>query len=111
MLDELELLSLIKSLTGSGSYRVRLHAVRHMIEEGFSEENMIEAITGRSRIIEHYPEEERCLILGYFAMTESTRLPLHLICDYSQEGVVDIVTAYIPQKPWWTTPTLRGKMK
>jgi hypothetical protein len=37
-----ELLAKIKALAEARKYRVRLHAVRHMIEEGFSEENIIE---------------------------------------------------------------------
>ena len=87
------------------------HAVRHMIEEGFSEADMIEVVTGRSRILETYPEDHRCLILGYFVLTATTRSPLHLACDYSRDEVVDVVTAYIPQKPWWLTPAMRGKTK
>lgn len=35
--------------------------------------------------------------------------PLHIICNYSKEELLDIVTAYIPQKPWWESPTKRGK--
>ncbi len=44
------LLATIKSLVSANRYRLRLHAVRHMIEEGFDEENVLEAIAGRSRI-------------------------------------------------------------
>lgn len=110
MNNERELLEKIKKLIAERKYRIRIHAVRHMIEEGFSETNVVEAVTGKSKILEHYPDEARCLILGYFSLTEKTRLPLHLVCDYSREGLVDIVTAYIPQKPWWITPTRRGRM-
>jgi len=38
----------IKRLVKAGKYRIRIHAVRHMIEEGFSEANLIEAISGKS---------------------------------------------------------------
>ena len=70
-----------------------------MIEEGFSEQNILEAITGKSRILEHYPDESRCLVSGSFSFGGRTRSPLHVICDYANEGVIDIITAYIPQKP------------
>jgi len=80
-----------------------------MIEEGFGEENMVEVITGRSKILENYPDEYRCLIFGYYQMSEKLRSPLHVVCDYSGAVLVDIVTAYIPQKPWWITPTKRGR--
>ncbi len=105
-----ELLETISRLINARQYRVRLHAVRHMIEEGFSEENLLEAITGQSRILEHYPDEARCLIYGSFSLGAKVRSPLHIICDYAHEATVDIVTAYIPQQPWWSTPTKRGRM-
>lgn len=107
---ERKLLGKIKQLIGGRRYRVRLHAVRHMIEEGFSEQDMLGAIGGeKSRILEDYPDESRCLIFGHFMLGEKVRSPLHIVCDYSQDSVVDIVTAYVPQKPWWMTPTKRGK--
>jgi len=109
MNSEQELLEKIKRLVGEKKYRVRLHTVRHMIEEGFTEENMVEAVTGKSKILENYPDELRCLVLGYFLIGEKVRSPLHIVCDYSKEGLIDIVTAYIPQKPWWITPTKRGR--
>lgn len=65
----------IKELVKGKHYRVKIYAVRHMIEEGFSEKEMIDALLG----------------------------------DYSNKKVIDIVTAYIPQKPWWVTPTQRGR--
>ena len=81
-----------------------------MIEEGFSEENMLEALEGKSKILENYPDEMRCLVSGYFKMSQKVRSPLHIVCDYSNNEIVDIITAYIPQKPWWLTPTQRGRM-
>ena len=45
--------------------RVRqMGPVRHMIEEGFSERDMIGALLGNSRIIEKSDEDKRCLVLG-----------------------------------------------
>ena len=108
-MNERDLLGRIKKLIKARAYRVRIHAVRHMVEEGFKESDMIEAITGKSKIIENYPDESRCLILGYFLISEKVRSPLHLVCDYSKAEVVDLITAYIPQKPWWLTPTTRGR--
>lgn len=60
-----DLLERIAALVRSGRYRLRLHAVRHMIEEGFDEGNIIEALTGHGRkILEEYPDQHRCLVLG-----------------------------------------------
>ena len=107
MMNEDELLSRIKGLLLSTKYRVRIHAVRHMVEDGFTEQDVITAVAGKSRILEDYREESRCLIVGYFHLSEKVRCPLHVVCDYSNAGVLDIVTAYIPDKPWWSTPTKR----
>jgi len=104
-----ELLLTIKRLVNEGYYRIKIHAVRHMIEEGFSEENIIAAILGKSRIIEIYDEDKRCLILGYFLWDDRIKSPIHVVCDYSSKKLIDIVTAYIPQKPWWISPTKRGR--
>lgn len=109
MNHERELLEKIKRLIREKRYRIRMHTIRHMIEDGFGEENIIEAATGRSKILENYPDELRCLILGSFHFSGKIISPLHIICDYSKEDLVDIVTAYIPQKPWWESPTKRGK--
>ncbi len=103
-----ELLSKLRTLLEERKYRIRIHAVRHMTEEGFSEEQLLEALLGRCRILEHYPGESRCLITAYFRLSQKVHCPLHAVCDYSNDDVVDIVTAYIPQKPWWKTPTKRG---
>jgi hypothetical protein len=36
MTNDEELLPKIRSLLSAGKYRIRIHAVRHMIEEGFT---------------------------------------------------------------------------
>lgn len=103
-----ELFEKIRRLVISGKYRIRIHAVCHMIEEGFNEENVKEAIAGKAKIIENYPDDCRCLILGVFYLAKNTTSALHVVCDYSKPDLVDIVTAYIPQKPWWVSPSKRG---
>ncbi len=109
MNDDRKLLEKIKRLISEKRYRIRIHAVRHMIEEGFAEGNIVEAVTGRSKILENYPDELRCLILGYFSVSSKVRSPLHIVCDHAKEELIDIITAYVPQKPWWITPTKRGR--
>jgi hypothetical protein len=104
------LLVRIKKLFKAQRYRIRIHAIRHMIEEGFTEENLVEAVIGKSKIIENYPDDCRCLILGSFPFTRTATSPLHIVCDYSRSDMVDVVTAYIPQRPWWVSPTKRGRL-
>jgi hypothetical protein len=99
----------IQRLVAAGQYRVGVHAVRHMIEEGFDEHQMVEALRGRIRVLEEYPDEHRSLVLGRFHFTAATTSALHVVCDLSDERVLDIVTAYVPQPPWWVTPTQRGR--
>ena len=103
------LLSIIKRQVLAGRYRVRIHAVRHMIEEGFSEKNMVEALLGESSVLELYEEEKRCLILGHFLWNERKKSALHVVCDYSNKNIIDLVTAYVPQRPWWISPVKRGR--
>jgi len=104
-----DLLDKIKKFIGDRRYRVKIHAVKHMIEEGFSEEDVITAILGKSKIIEIYDEDKRFLILGYFLWNDKIKSPIHMVCDYSNRKLIDIVTAYIPQRPWWISPVRRGK--
>jgi hypothetical protein len=101
----------IQSLVQAGNYRICLHTVRHMIEEGFDENHLLQALRGKLQVIEEYPEDLRCLVLGHFDFTPNARSPLHLVCDLSNPSVLDIVTAYIPQRPWWIHPTQRGRKK
>lgn len=104
------LLARIQAHISAKRYRVRIHTVRHMIEEGFDEKNVLEPLAGKSRVLEDYPSERRCLVLGYFVLSGIARQPLHIVCDYSNPRLVDIVTAYLPQKPWWITPGKRGRL-
>jgi len=109
MNDERQLLEKIKRLVAAGQFLVKVHAHRHGIEEGFTEADLVGALAGKCRVLEHYPTFSRCLILGFFALSQNVRVPLHVVCDYSRDDRIDFITAYIPRKPWWLTPTIRGK--
>lgn len=98
----------IRLLVQSACYSVRSHAVAHMFKEGFGEDQVVEAVmTGK--VLEEYPKDYRCLIVGYPRLEGERTIPLHVVCDYHDPEWVDIVTAYIPQKPWWDTPIRRGR--
>ena len=99
-----ELLAAIKKLLKEGRYRLKIHAVRHMIEEGFSEKDIISAMLGENKIIEMYDEDKRCLILGRFLWDDRIKSSIHVVCDYSNRKLIDI-----PQRPWWMSPTQRGR--
>jgi len=98
----------IKKRVSEAKYSVRSHTVAHMFKEGFDEDDVVKAIlTGN--VLEVYPEACRCLILGFPTGRSGAKIPLHIVCDYFDSQWIDIVTAYIPQKPWWSTPTQRSK--
>ena len=100
----------IQRFIRQGKYRIKSHAVMHMVKEGFDERDCIIALLN-GRILEEYPEVKRCLVVGTFQLTPKTKCPLHIVCDLSQPDRVEIVTAYIPQPPDWVTPTQRGRRK
>lgn len=107
--DPREIIALIRQHVNVGSYRIRSHVVRHMIEEGFDENQLLEALTGKLQLLEEYSEEARCLVLGRFSFTSRTSSSLHIVCDLSNDEVLDIVTTYIPQGPWWISSKQRGE--
>ena len=58
----------IRELVQARRYRIGLHAVRHMIEEGFDENQLPEAVKEKLRVVEEYPEEVRYLLWVFFAL-------------------------------------------
>lgn len=108
MSDDQALLLKVRRQLAARRFRIRIHDARHMTEEGFGEQDILEALLGNNKVLECYPEESRCLIVGYFHLSKKVSSPLHVVCDYSNSNVLDIVTAYIPERPWWSTPTRRG---
>ena len=94
----------LRELVESKQYRVSLHAVRHMVEDGFDEAHLVEAIRESPVVVEEYAEEDRYLVLGHSHFTPAARSPLQLAREFPDPDFVDIVTACIPQSPWRTTP-------
>lgn len=111
---EAELRKNIQEAAKNWNYALRPHAIRHMLAEGFNENDIIDAIKN-GKIIEYYIEEDRCLITGTFQISPTIKEALHVVIDYWSESEaiewVDIVTAYIPRHPFWETPYKRGRRK
>ncbi|MER3482952.1 MAG: hypothetical protein C4332_07175 [Meiothermus sp.] len=81
-----------------GRYRIGPHVAKHMLQEGFIEHDVLQAVEwGRELAV--YPEESRMLVLGYMVFPPQLRLPLHVVLEYKENRQVDIVTAFIPKKP------------
>lgn len=88
--------------------RVSLHALREAYKEGLRGKDIIYAIL-KGRIIEHYPERGRVLVLGPSA---KSGLPLHVVCDYrnADEDEIVAVTVYVPDRTHWAAhPARRHK--
>ena len=85
-----------------------------MLSECFGESDIVAAIQS-GKILEWYKDEDRCLIGGSYFVTQTTSESLHLVVDYWSESEttdwIEIVMAYIPQRPFGETPHQRGKEK
>ena len=107
-----DLLAAIRSAIQSDDYALRPHAVSHMLSEGFGESDILGAI-GNGKILERYPDESRCLVVGTYPVSQTTNESLHVVIDcWTVTGTIDwidIVTAYVPQRPFWETPYQRAK--
>ncbi len=93
-----------------GDYFVKSHAVIHAFKEGFDEKHMVEAVLN-GKIIEAYTAEQRVLVCGQAALTESTKIYLHVVCECSDPIYVDFVTAYIPDETQWQKPPFSRRRK
>ena len=82
----------------SGRYRLGPHVARHMLQEGFLERDVLTALRwGRELAV--YPEDARMLVLGYMIFGGRVKLPLHVVLEYAKPRWVDVVTAFIPDRP------------
>ena len=100
----------IRECVARGNYFVKSHAVIHASKEGFDDLHMAEAVLG-GKIIEDYPTERRVLVCGLAALTENVTVYLHVVCEYSDPGFVDFVTAYIPDDAQWQVPPFSRRRK
>jgi len=98
----------MRRLVREGRYFFYTHALTEAKKDGIAPEDVIHTIlTGE--VIEKYPERQRTLIFA----TLAHRIPLHVVCDYSQVNVLLIVTVYIPENKQWIDFRVRreGKRK
>ncbi len=85
-----------RRLVLDGKYFFYAHALTEAKKDGVTPEDAVHAIlTGE--VIEEYLDRQRILVFA----TISQDMPLHVVCDYSQENVLLIVTVYIPDDRLW----------
>ncbi|MBT9131989.1 MAG: hypothetical protein DDT32_00828 [Syntrophomonadaceae bacterium] len=87
-------------------YEFSKHAVDQSIVRDISVAEVEEAISGRTEVVEDYPDDKygpSCLILGF---TKAGR-PLHLQCSYPSRPVIKVVTLYEPDPDVWVDFRIR----
>ena len=87
-------------------YEFSKHAVDQSIIREISVVEMEEAISGRSELVEDYPEDKygpACLILGF----TKTGRPLHMQCSYPSRPLIKIITLYEPDPDLWVDFRIR----
>lgn len=90
-------IELIKSFIKDEKYEYYSHSITEAKKDGVEPEDIVYVLlTGK--IIERYPE--RCRILIYGEMVN--KVPLHVVCDHSDEDLIYITTVYIPSREEWT---------
>ena len=101
-------IQLLRSLFAAGRFDISTHGVPHQLKEGFSIDEIVEAIKA-GQIVEEYPSRKRCLVWGNVQTREGTRLDLHVVCEISDPQWVHVVTAYVPDPREWEEPPNRRR--
>ena len=92
------------------NFALRPHAMQHAVKEGFTKDDMAHVVL-QGTVVETYAERSRCLLYADVTI-EGLRIPLHVVCEHLHpDAPVDFVTAYIPSKEEWKTPTRRRKKR
>lgn len=100
----------IRHLVENKQYQVKLHAVQHALKEGFTEKDIVAAISS-GHIIESYQERRRVLICGQAVLESDIVVYLHVICEQNYVDQVEFVTAYIPDELEWDKPPFKRRRK
>ncbi len=86
----------IRQLIENESYYFYTHCLTEAKKDGVGPEDILYCLlTGK--IIEKYPERKRALVYGVLEYG----LPLHVVVDLNQKGVLMIVTCYVPDDKEW----------
>jgi hypothetical protein len=97
-------INLVRQYIEAERYEFYRHALTEAKKDGIEPEDVVYVLlTGK--VIEEYPERGRLLIYG----TMVNKLPLHVVCDLSDEDVMYIPTVYIPSKEAWIRYQIRKK--
>lgn len=96
----------IRSFINSEKYQYYTHALTEAKKDGIEPEDIVYVLlTGK--IIESYADRQRVLVYGEML----NQLPLHVVCDYSDEDMIYITTVYIPSREEWSHNFQRRKRR
>lgn len=94
----------IRQLIEKEAYYFYTHCLIEAKKDDVGPEDILYCLlTGK--IIERYPQRKRVLVYG----TMPNEIPLHVVCDLSQQIILAIVTCYIPDEKQWLKYQKRKK--
>lgn len=93
----------IQLRVNNGFYLIKRDAILHAVKEGFTRQDIVDAIMS-GQVIEEYPDRSRVLICGRTTLSSQVTIYLHVLCEYSDPLYVEIITAYIPDERIWESP-------
>ena len=96
----------IRNKIARQNYEFSKHAVDQSIARDISVNELEQALSNQSELIEDYPDDKygpSCLILGF---TDNGR-PLHIQCSYPERPLIKIVTLYEPATELWADFRIR----
>ncbi len=92
----------IRRLIRDGKYYFYAHALTEAKKDGVTPEDAVYVVlTGE--IIEEYAERKRVLVYGMM----TSDIPLHVVCDYSNDDIILFPTVYIPSRRRWVSSRRR----
>lgn len=95
-MDRTKDIALVREYVQTERYEFYGHALIEAKKDGVRASDILHVLmTGK--IIEEYPDRGRLLVYGEMP----DQLPLHVVCDLSDDDVMYIPTVYIPSKEGW----------
>jgi len=79
--------------------RLTEHALYEAYKESLRARDIFYAIFN-GKILEHYPNRRRVLIVGPTAHFD---LQIHVVCEYRDPEEILAITVYIPDRPRWAS--------
>lgn len=96
----------IQGSVRNGRYELSLHADEERLDEGFTIQELEDALSSLE-ILEEYTDDPRgpsCLALGHI-----DRQPVHFVCGVTRQGVLILITVYRPTVPKWKDARTRNR--